>query len=255
MTQRTGPVQSIDRVLDIIETLSVASRGMSLKDLAEAVNLHVSTVHRLVMSLAAREYVRKNEENGRYVLTTKLFEIGRRVINESDLVTEAMPQLDALAAKTDETIHLVAWEGTDVVYLYKEETRNRILTMRSHIGARRPMYCTAVGKSILAAMDEKDALEIWNNSSVEAITDNTITNRTAFLDELERTRARGYALDREENEIGVTCVAAAIKDFWGVPVGAVSISGPTIRMQEDNIKKYGELALDAVSKLDGIITN
>ena len=181
MAAQASPVQSIDRVIDIIEALGATSHGMSLTDLSNTVGLHISTTHRLLSALIARGYVQKEPLMGRYRLTMRLFEVGSRAVGGVNLVSIARPYLEHLADFTGETIHLVARYADEVVYLYKEDTSNTIVRMASFVGLHSPMYCTAVGKSILAYLSRDEVRGIWGRSVVTAFTPNTITRFEQLL--------------------------------------------------------------------------
>ena len=229
------PVQSIDRVFDIVEALSSSPHGMSLTDLAAAVGLHVSTVHRLLASLSSRGYVQKDIETGKYRLTLKMFEVGSRAACGVNLVSIARPYLERLAEFSGEAVHLVARLGDEVVYLYKEDTSSSIARMASFVGLKNPMYCTGVGKSIMAYLPEDEVEKIWNGSQVVQFTPKTLTTLEALREDLARARERGYAIDDEEHDLGVRCMAAPVRNWKGDPVGAISISGPAARMTDDTM--------------------
>lgn len=243
------PVQSIDRALDIVEALSVQPHGMLLKDLSAEVGLHVSTTHRLLASLVSRGYVQKDIETGKYRLTVRLFEIGSRAISGMNLVSISRPYLEQLAAGTGETVHLVARNNDEVVYLYKEDRRESVIHMASFVGLRSPMYRTAVGKSILALLPEEEVRRIWDRSVIEPLTPNTIVRYDDLLENLAIVRQRGWAMDNEENELGVLCIAAPIKDFTNTPIGAISISAPAARMTFSTCERF---ALKAIASTNAI---
>lgn len=243
------PVQSIDRALDIVEALSVQPHGMLLKDLSAEVGLHVSTTHRLLASLVSRGYVQKDIETGKYRLTVRLFEIGSRAISGMNLVSISRPYLEQLAAGTGETVHLVARNNDEVVYLYKEDRRESVIHMASFVGFRSPMYRTAVGKSILALLPEEEVRRIWDRSVIEPLTPNTIVRYDDLLENLAIVRQRGWAMDNEENELGVLCIAAPIKDFTNTPIGAISISAPAARMTFSTCERF---ALKVIASTNAI---
>ncbi len=249
MASSASPVQSIDRVFDIIETLSSNSHGMALTDLSNAVRLHVSTTHRLLSALIARGYVQKDPIAGKYKLTMRLFDVGSQVVGGVNLVSIARPYLEHLADFTGETIHLVARYGDEVVYLYKEDTSNSIVRMASFVGLHNPMYCTAVGKCILAYLPEAEVREIWKRTVVTAFTPNTIIHYGALQVELEKVRAQGYAVDNEEHELGVLCIGAPIFDYSGAPVAAISSSAPLSRINAERISAY---AAQIVTSANGV---
>ena len=150
-----------------------------------------------------------------------------------NLVSVSRPFLEHLASATGETIHLVARHGDEVVYLYKEDTSNSIVRMASFVGLRNPMYCTSVGKCILAYLPEDEVRAIWSRTVVTAFTPNTITDYDALTRELAAVRRDGYAMDNEEHELGVVCIGAPIFDYSGSPVAALSVSFPASRIGEE----------------------
>ncbi len=235
MKEGTGPVQSIDRILDILETLSATPTGLSLSDLASATSLHASTAHRLLSALANRGYVRKDPDNGKYRLTLRLYEISRRVSMVLDLFSASKPMLEKLSNDAKEIVHLVERDGNEVVYLHKFEPFLRPINITSSVGLHNPMYCTGVGKSIMAYLPEDEVEKIWNGSQVVQFTPKTLTTLEALREDLVRARERGYAIDDEEHDLGVRCMAAPVRNWKGDPVGAISISGPAARMTDDTM--------------------
>lgn len=236
MCAAINSVQSIDRVLDILEALSAAPNGMALSELSAAVNLPGSTTHRLVKTLIDRGYALKDPSTGKYRLSLRTFEIGCRVSNVWDLLSAAKPYLDELAAFSQEVVHLVERDGAGIVYLYKAEPFKPLVRMSSHVGLRNPMYCTGVGKSILALLPPTEVEMIWKCEEIKRFSDHTITELPAMMDELARIRERGYAIDDEEHEAGVRCVAAAVRNWAGEPAAAISISAPVSRMTAEVIE-------------------
>lgn len=253
MRSTPGSVQSIDRVLEILETLSTAPLGMSLSDLSAATGLHISTTHRLVNVLTEHGYALKDSSSGKYRLTLRTFEIGSRVSSVWNLLSAAKPHLDELAATSQEAVHLVERDGNGIVYLYKAEPFQQLVRMASHVGLRNPMYCTGVGKSILALLPQKEAEEIWNSEEIQAFSPSTITTFPDMTKEMERIRTRGYAIDDEEHEPGVRCIAAAIRNWAGAPVAAVSISAPVTRMDEATMDRLLPKLLATVEEISRML--
>jgi DNA-binding IclR family transcriptional regulator len=143
--------------------------------------------------------------------------------------------LEELAEFSEETVHLVQKEGTNMVYIDKVESYSNSVRMVSRIGVEKPLYCTAVGKAMLADLEDHQVKDIWDRSDIRALTPNTIVDYVSFLVELQKVREKGYAVDNEENELGVRCIAAAIRNYKGKSENAFSISGPTSRMDDDRI--------------------
>lgn len=230
MQNTSGPVQSIDRVFSIIELLADAPHGMALTAISAAVGLHVSTTHRLLTALTERGYARKDSATGKYLLTLRFFQIGCHAAGVMDLLAIAGPLLDDLSSFSQEAVHLVKRDSDEVVYLYKSEPATQLVCISSYIGCRNPMYCTGVGKSMLAYLSDEEVLRIWNASAITAFTPNTITDLQDLRDRLQEIREAGYALDEEEHELGVRCVAAPIRNWNGEPVAAISIAAPSARL-------------------------
>lgn len=243
------PVQSIDRILDLVEILSENPGGLILSDLAAKSGLHTSTTHRLLASLVTRGYAVKNPDTGRYRLTLRIFEVGSRVANSSNLLTVSRPILERLQHSTNETVHLVVPDGSDVVYLYKESDGNMDLRMGSTVGLRAPMYCTGVGKSILASLTDDKFSAIWKTFQITKFTQTTITTEEQMKLECARIRALGYATDRQEHEEGVCCVATVIKNCFGRPIAAISISLPSFRFTEEKKSTLSKLIMEAAKEI------
>lgn len=227
-------VQSVDRTLSILELISDYDDGLRITEISEKVGLHKSTVHRLLGTLIYKGYVIQNQRTNKYRLTTKLFELGNRVIADMDILKASKPYTEDLMKILNEVVHLVIRDDKYIVYIDKVEANNTI-RMASNIGRRSPLYSTSVGKAILAYLDEKEVLKIWDSSDIKKFTDNTITDYDIFRMELDKIRLHGYAVDDEENEHGVRCVGAPIFNFHGEVEGAISISGPTIRVTKEKV--------------------
>lgn len=235
MKANADSVQSVSRVFDLVETLCASPQGLSLSALAAATGLHPSTAHRLLATMSSRGYVMKDSYTNRYHLTTRMFEVGGVATGTAQLLNMATPLLEELAFFTTEAVHFVKRLGSTVTYLYKAEPYQQLVRMASYVGCRNPMFCTGVGKSILALLPAEEVREIWNSSEIRAYTPKTITQLPMLMDELEQIRQQGYAIDDEEHESGVRCLAVAVCDWAEKPVAAISVSAPVFRMDEKRI--------------------
>ena len=248
-----APVQSIDRVLDIIEKLSACPRGAALTELADSVGLNISTVHRMLSALAARGYAKKDPETGRYCLTLRLFELGNRVAGSIDWTVAARPQLERLARVTRETVHLVVRDGDEVVYLYKQSPVENVLQTASFVGLRNPMYCTGVGKSILAFLPADEVRSIWARTEPVHFTPRTLTDMDSLCADLAQIQERGWAVDEEEHEVGVVCVAAPVLGYDGRPVGALSVTAPSARMGTEARLRFAREVVDSAYAVSALL--
>ncbi|MDD3429786.1 MAG: IclR family transcriptional regulator [Oscillospiraceae bacterium] len=230
-------VQSLERTFAILEELAKNQKGLGLTELANTVGLHKSTVHRLLASLSSLGYVVKDSFTGSYRLTFKMLELSNHMLAEMDILSVSKPHLDKLSADTGESIHLVLPDTTSIVYIYKTDASNRSFRMTSQIGKRMPMYCSAVGKSMLSTFSKTEVQNIWNNSKIKALTPYTITDFATLEAQLCDIRRRGYAIDEQENELGVRCIGAAITDYTGRAIAALSLSAPVVRMSDERIQQ------------------
>ncbi len=228
-------VQSVDRALSILEILANYSEGLGITEISEKADLHKSTVHRLLSTLIYKGYVVQDLDTNRYKITFKLFDLGSKKIEKIDLLSASRLYTKKLMESINEVVHLVIREGSQVVYIDKVEANNTI-RMASRVGKRSPMYCTSVGKAILAHLPRYEMMEIWDKSKIGKLTDYTITDLGKMDIELKKIKELGYAVDNEENEIGVRCVGAPIFNRYGEVEAAISISGPTTRITENRIK-------------------
>ncbi|MCQ5128611.1 IclR family transcriptional regulator [Butyricicoccus faecihominis] len=242
-------VQSLDRAFDLLEALCGSRNGMTIAALSQRTGLHKSTVHRLLASMCARGYVLRDEETSIYRAGMRLCELAGCITDNMDVIDRARAPMERLGRETDETIHLVMQDDCDIVYIHKVESLSGGIRMFSRIGMRRPLYCTAVGKAILATWPEDEAFALWQGSEVRACTAHTIVSEPEFLRELMRVRRQGYAVDNEETELGVCCIAAAIPDYRGRASYALSISAPLARMSDDRIDELRRPLLAARNEI------
>ena len=231
-----GGVQSIVRALSLLEALADQHGDIGIAELSRRVGLHVSTAHRILGTLVNRGYVRQSPESGRYGLGAKAFHIAEAYLGQLDLRRLVRPVLERLSRETGETANLVILDGREALYLDKVESP-RSLRIFSRIGRRAPLYCTAVGKVLLAfrIKDEVDAL--LGSHALAPLTRATITSRRQLQQELEKVREQGFALDVEECEQGASCIAVPVRNSRGDTLAAVGISGPSILMDTQRIQE------------------
>jgi len=253
-TAVTG-VQSIDRMILIVELLSMHPKGASLTEICGETSLPKGTVSRMLGALISHGYVIQEPDTKRYRLTMRMFEIGSRVAGSANILSVARPYLEYLSSVSGEAVHLVSRVNDEVVYLYKEEASNSIVRMSSFVGLRNPMYCTGVGKSILAFLPDDEMRGIWSRTVPIRFTSSTITTLEDMEAEILRIRQRGYAIDDEEHEAGVRCVAAPILDFNGNPVAAISLSAPAVRLNDAEIEKYAPMVMEAAGNISRYFGN
>ncbi len=228
-------VKSVERAFEILERIGMAKNGIGVTELASELDMYKSTIHRVLTSLSSLGYVVKDGESGRYKLGYKLLEVSSRLLNNHDIRQVALPFLRELAEWTNEVVHLVVRDKGQVVYIEKVEGAETI-RMHSQIGSRVPVHCTSVGKAILAHLPEEEVRGIIERYGLAKHTEHTIGDEAALFEHLQQVRQCGYALDLEENEIGITCVAAPVYNYKGEAIAAISVSGPTMRMPTERLE-------------------
>lgn len=235
-------VQSIARIFKIIEVLAAHPVGVGLQQLAGEACLAKSTAHRLLSCLIALGYARQEASAGQYCLTLKMFEISSGIVNSMDIMGVAKMHLERLAQRTGDAVHLVIRDAQDIVYIYKTESGP--MRMSSRVGLRSPLYCTGVGKAILATLPDSEVDLVWRATTPQKLTEHTVTDHAELMDQLREVRVCGYAIDDEENELGIRCVAVAIPGPDGRAESAFSISGLAPYMNPDRVRRISALALE-----------
>lgn len=243
-------VQSLARAFGLLELLSRHPQGMLLQDISDGCGLHKSTAHRLLSSLIALGYVKKTEGAGvQYRLTLKLAEMAGRVLGGLDVQEAARPVLERLCREAGEAVHLAVRDSNDIVYIQKWDGYAGAFQMSSRIGVRRPLYCTALGKSILSTLSDREIARVWEESDIVAYTEHTVVQLERLYRELDGVREGGFALDNEENEPGVRCIAAPVRDYTGQCKAAFSVSAPTIRMTDARMEELAPLVKAAAREI------
>lgn len=237
-----NPIQVADRLFLVLETLA-ESGPMALTELSRQLELTKSTVHRLLTSLSYLDYVKQDAETGKYYLSFKILSLSNHVLERLDILDTVRPILRQLAHETGETVHFVQLDGTEAIYICKEESSINSVRMVSKIGSRVPLYCSGVGKAILAELPPDQIRRIWDRSNIGKLTPYTITDYDQFLQSLEEVRRRHYALDNEENELGVRCIAIALTDYTGSVRYGMSITAPENRMPDERVCELARLLL------------
>ena len=248
MDETKNPVQSAGKIFQILETLSETG-PIGLIELSNALGLHKSTAFRLLNSLIYMGYVVQEKETSKYMLSFKILEVAGKLLDKMDIVSIVHPYIVKLAEQSKETVHLVQRSGNNTVYIDKVESEANSIRMVSKIGTTIPMYCSGVGKAILAALPKDKVEAVWNSSEIIKKTPYTITNINELYRILDEVREKGYALDNEENEAGVRCIAACIIDNKGKPANAFSISAPVSRMTEERVEELSHYVLEMKEKI------
>lgn len=229
-------VQSVDRALDILESFDFSEEELGVTELAHKLNLHKNNVFRLLATLEVRGYIEQDRKSGNYRLGIKTFEIANVFLHHLGLRRQARPILEELVSRCDETANLAVLDGSDVIHVLMHETSQTVrIVLR--LGQRLPAHCTAGGKAQLA-FESADRLQfLFRDKPLRKLTDNTIASSEALREHLREVAKVGFALDNEEFELGVRCIAAPVKDYSHKVVASVGLSGPLSRFSMERIEK------------------
>lgn len=241
-------VQSVDRALQILGILGLKKEGYGVTELSKEIDLNKTSVYRMLSTFVRHGYVEQDLETERYKLGYKVLELSSMLLESIDLRVEAKAFLKELEQFTNEVIHLVVYDRGEVVYIEKLEG-NETLRMHSKVGRRAPMHCTSVGKVILAYLPSSEVTKIFEEYKLEKHTIHTITEKEALYNHLVDIRNKGYALDLEENEVGISCISTPIFDRSGKVIAAVSISGPTTRMTNETMNELKDKMIEVSKKI------
>jgi len=241
-------IQVLDRAVQILNCFSFDKRELSVSEIAARTRLHKATVHRILWALEHNHFIRQSPETGRCSLGMKLFELGQQAIARLDLREIARPHIEKLSQEAKETVHLAILDDNQVLYLEKVEGPHA-LRMPSRVGRHIPTYCTSLGKAMLACLDNDEVKRILQNESFHAYSPSTVKNIGALLNDLEKIRRRGYAVDNEEIEKGLRCVGAALRDYTSQMVGAISIAAPSARLTDKSLPSIGRRVMESAEAI------
>lgn len=218
-----GGVKSLTKALNLLDMLGRAGRSMSVSELAREAGVNRPTAYRLLQTLAASGYVQHDPVTGHFSIGYSVLPLSSALLDNNRFRLEALPHLQALSVETGERSNLGILHRGRVLYLAGVEKPN-LPMIYSRFGKTAPVHCCSLGKMLLSLMPDTEAMAIVGRGPLEAQTAHSITRLDAFLEDLEATRRRGYAVDRQEHMLGSFCVAAPIFGPGQTPLGAISIS-------------------------------
>lgn len=248
------PVQTVEKALEVFNLLSKDRyrEGISISELSKELELGKSTVHRILETMVAKNYIDQSEETKKYQLSWKLFEVGNVIPRQRNLYRVDNRILQVLCDASQETVNLGVRVKDSVVTIFKTSPKTSLIA-NLQIGAREPLHATAMGKALISEMTREEVVNILGEDGYETFTSNTINNVDDLMIELERIRRQGYSVDDEEVCAGLTCVAMPVRDFKNEIVAAVSVSGASIRMTFNKIQEIQEDLREATEKLSAFL--
>lgn len=242
-------VKSLAKAMKVLECFSIKTPELGITEIAEMVELQKSTVHNIITTFQQMGYVAQNPQTGKYYLGLRCLHFGYIINNHLGLRQLFLPYLTRIAREAGETCYLGIPNGTDVLYIESASPAG-ITTTRAILGERAPLYCTGLGKAMLAHMPS-DAVKECLAQPLEPFTDSTITQPQALLDDLALTRERGYSTDNMEHEYGIRCVAVPVLGNDQRVIAAVSVSGPSLRFGPEDICRNARIIKEILAPLQG----
>lgn len=236
MAESRRTLSSVHNAVRVLKQFSSSQRDLGVTELAARLDLGKSTVHRLLATLSEERFVEQDPETGRYRLGIASFELGAAASSPTDLHQAVLMPMSVLRVKTGETVQTAVLDGRQVVYVERLESPNT-LRLFLEVGTRNHAHCTGSGKCLLAYLDDTLLDRLLSDWDLPQKTPYTITDPRALRRELKETRARGWAENRHESELGMISVAAPIRDTTKQVVASLSVAGPSDRMEPrlDNI--------------------
>jgi DNA-binding IclR family transcriptional regulator len=238
----------LDRTLNVLNVLGEAGESLGPAELARRLSLHKTTTHRLLKALEGLGFVRRDPREGKYSLGVKLFELGSRAVAGFQLRERAEPILRRLVEQTRETAHVCIIDGSEMVSIVNVEGP---WTMRSPstVGHRTPLYCTSVGKAVIAFLSDDVLDKLIDGLALKPFTPRTLVTRASLKADLARVRDRGFAVDDEEIEQGLRCVGAPVRNHTGLVVAAISVAGPAFRLTNQRLFATARAVTEAARDL------
>ena len=236
------PIKTLLNASNVLDYFIKKGKSVTLTELSERLNLYPSSVHRILDTLNYLNYVDKLPNSENYQLGLKTLELGMAKLSQIDLIKEAMPFLAELSRKSNENVYLaVLFEG--MVFYQSKMEAFRTVKLDTHLGTRACFNCTALGKVLIAFLPKHEREKIYQSVGFHRSTKNTIINKKKFEKEINKVKKQGFAIDSEENEEDIQCIAAPIRDYSGRVIAAVSISGPSYRF---NVQKQTQISFDVI---------
>src|SRR5438552_15811384 len=241
--KRSYNITSLQRGLRLLQLFAQSERGLTAKQVTKLSGLPFSTVHRFLVNLETAGYLNCSCE-GVYYLGVACFEVGQAAVGQLHIRRRTLPCLQALNQQTRGTIHLTVRHGLFAVYVEKLDSPEQ-LRIHSRIGASVPLYCTAVGKVMLAFTPQEEREKLLRQLELKRLTPNTVGNMQELRTELYRVEKNGYACDLEEHELHIRCIAAPIWDHTGGIHASLSITAPMVRMPVSRLRQLAPLIQQA----------
>lgn len=241
-------IGSVIKAIEVLEELAKSEDGLGVTEISNNLNYGVSATYHLLNTLKQCNIIEQDKKTKKYRIGFALFRICGMAKRQNALASLAQPYLDKLREMVGETSNLMILDGNEIIYVAQSES-NQMLKLFTQLGAKVPFYCTGGGKAILAYQPQKVKDLLLSNTNFIKYTKNTISDINQLMKELDAIKQQGYAIDNEEREEGVTCIAAPVFDCYGEAIASISISGPTYRLKEKQIPIIIKNVMDTAKEM------
>jgi DNA-binding IclR family transcriptional regulator len=248
---RQYKIKVLEKALSILDLFNERGKELTITQINQTLGLNKSTTFRILNILEKVGYLERDDYSLKYRLGFKLFFLGSFVEANAEMQKLVHPFLEEIAKKTDETVHLVVLQHGEALYLDKIDGK-KVLVVSSRIGMKLPAHCSGVGKVLLSFLPEEALENIVEQKGLRRFTKNTITDKKALKAELNRVRKQGYAIDNEEIEIGMKCVAAPVTGVNGEVIAAISISGPKERFSGGELERFISIVKNTTTQISAL---
>ena len=228
-------IRSVTNALNLLEQFKGDRDELGVTELSNRLGLHKNNIFRLLATLETKGYIEQNKATENYRLGVKSLELGQTFIKQLGLVRQAKPFLKEIVKQCNEMAYIGTIRQSSVVYLDVEEA-NQMVKVANGVGWRHPIHCTAIGKAQIAFFSEEELEKLGVLDNMDKFTENTIVARAKFIRHLKEVAKQGYAIDNEEYNSGVRCIAVPVRDYTGRVVGGISVCGPSFRMTDELLK-------------------
>ena len=244
-------VKSLYKALKMLELFDRENPERGVMELARLSGMLKSSVYNIISTFAKCGYVEKNQRTGKYRLGLKILELSNVLQNNDETSRVIKPFMDNIAESCNETVYFAIPSGPEVIYIDASHPKGMTFT-RSVVGVKVKMYCTSVGKAMLAFLGEDLVMEVVA-LGMKPYTPYTLTNEEALRRDLEETRRRGYSIDNMEHEYGIRCVGAPVRNQRGDVIGALSVSGPSLRVMDEKVQLFSQRLVGAAREMEAIL--
>lgn len=248
----TPSAPAVERILSILELLSVTKSGLTLPELSRRLRLPKSSTHCLLVTLERRGYLLRNKRTHRYMFGLKLFSLANMALTGIELREQATSFLQSLMQRSRLTVHMAIIEYDEAVLIGKVEAPG-LVRLATWVGKRMELHCSAIGKCLLAYLPEAELMHMVQDRGLTRNNENTITSIRMLKKQLASIRRVGYSIEDEEGEIGCRCVGAPIFDNSGTVVAAISVSGTTAQIRSEDFAYFGRLVRQTASDISEVL--